>query len=188
MGAFERFEHEYHTVRRAEGWGADNADYYRALPWRDLSGRFPKLWRIRARSFSALRDRVLSRLEARGALRVLDLGCGNGWLAYRLTQRGHQVAAIDVQLDPLDGLGAHTHYDASFTPVQAEFDRVPFADQQVTWRCSMALCTTRPTTRFRCARGCGSSDPTAAGDRRYARVRQLRERAPHGRRALRAVP
>jgi SAM-dependent methyltransferase len=129
--AFERFEHEYHTIRRAEGWGAASPDYYRALPWHDLSGRFPALWRMRARSFSALRDRILPRLAARGALRVLDLGAGNGWLAYRLTQLGHQVVAIDVQLDPLDGLGAHAYYDATFTSVQAEFDRLPFADQQV---------------------------------------------------------
>src|SRR5215207_7584876 len=93
--AFTRFEHEYHTIRRAEGWGGESADYYRALPWTDLSGRFSALWQIRARSFSTLVDRVLPRLHARGVGRALDLGCGNGWLAYRLTQRGLQVTAID---------------------------------------------------------------------------------------------
>jgi len=130
---YRQFEHEYQTVRRDEGWGGETSDYYRALPWFDLSGRFPEMWRMRARSFSTLRDRVLPQLEAAAGapLRTLDLGCGNGWLAYRLTQRGHEVAAVDVQVDPLDGLGAHAQYDAPFTSVQAEFDRLPFADQQV---------------------------------------------------------
>jgi SAM-dependent methyltransferase len=125
--AFTRFAHEYHTIRRAEGWGLNDPEYYRALPYRDLSGRFSNLWRIRARSFAALVQRVLGSPRQR----VLDLGAGNCWLAYRLTQAGHEVAAIDVQTDPLDGLGAHINYDAQFTCVQAEFDRLPFADEQV---------------------------------------------------------
>jgi SAM-dependent methyltransferase len=124
---FEQFEREYHTVRRAEGWGSDDADYYRALPWRDLSGRFAALWQIRAVSFRTLIDR----LPAQRPLRVLDLGAGNCWLAYRLAQQGHHVAAIDIQTDARDGLGAWRHYDASFTPIQAEFDHLPLTAAQV---------------------------------------------------------
>jgi ubiquinone/menaquinone biosynthesis C-methylase UbiE len=72
---------------------------------------------------------VLQQLEsARGrALDVLDLGAGNGWLSYRLASRGHRLAAVDLLVNPLDGLGAYVHYDVSFTPVQAEFDRLPLA-------------------------------------------------------------
>jgi SAM-dependent methyltransferase len=125
--AFARFEHEYQTIRRAEGWGREDSEYYRALPWRDLSGRFPALWQIRARSFSELVKRAIPA----GPVRILDLGSGCGWLSYRLAQQGHQVAAVDVLLDRLDGLGAHVHYDAPFTPVQAEFDRLPFSDRQI---------------------------------------------------------
>jgi SAM-dependent methyltransferase len=131
VDVFKQFEHEYRTIRREEGWGGEDPHYYRALPWQDLSGRFPSLWRLRATAYSQLVNRVLPRLEARGPLRGLDLGCGNGWLAYRLTQLGHQIVAIDVQLDPRDGLGAHANYDAPFTSVQGEFDRLPFADHQV---------------------------------------------------------
>jgi SAM-dependent methyltransferase len=123
-----RFEREYRAVRRAEGWGSRDGAYYRALPYRDLSGRFARIWRIRARSFATFVERVLQPLEAEvgRALAVLDLGAGNAWLAYRLAQRGHRVLAIDLLTDPLDGLGAAKHYHARRVwPVQAEFDCLP---------------------------------------------------------------
>ncbi|HEY3063859.1 MAG TPA: methyltransferase domain-containing protein [Chloroflexota bacterium] len=126
---YAQFEREYHTVRDAEGWGSDDPAYYRALPWHDRSGRFTDLWRIRATSYQAFLTEVLSPLGA--SLNIVDLGAGSGWLSYRLAQRGHQVAAVDVQTDARDGLGAWRHYDASFMPIQAEFDRLPLAEGQV---------------------------------------------------------
>jgi SAM-dependent methyltransferase len=125
---FRQFMTEYASVRRAEGRGSDDSAYYQALPFKDLSGRFGGQWRIRARSFQTLVERVLAPLEAEHIqpLSILDLGAGNGWLSYRLSQRGHQVAAVDLLVDAFDGLGAFIHYDVAFTPIQAEFDRLPF--------------------------------------------------------------
>jgi len=127
---FQQFMREYETVRRAEGRGSDDPAYYRALPFEDRTGRFRDDWRIRAKSFQTLVERVLVPLEAERErpLVILDLGAGNGWLSYRLAQRGHAVAAVDLLTNAFDGLGAHVHYDAAFTPVQAEFDRLPFTD------------------------------------------------------------
>jgi SAM-dependent methyltransferase len=125
---FAQFTSEYQQVREAEGRGSIAAAYYRALPFADLSGRFTTDWSIRARSFDTLSKKVLQPLEraAHRPLLIVDLGAGNGWLSYRLAQRGHRVAAIDLLTNPQDGLGVHIHYDAAFTPVQAEFDRLPF--------------------------------------------------------------
>jgi SAM-dependent methyltransferase len=119
--ALAPFMRDYETVRRGEGRGATDAAYYRALPFRDLSGRFENDWRIRAASFRALESHLMQRGVA------LDVGAGCGWLAYRLAQRGLAVAAIDLQTNSEDGLGAYVHYDAEIVPVQAEFDRLPFA-------------------------------------------------------------
>jgi SAM-dependent methyltransferase len=129
---FKQFIAEYAIVRQAEGRGCDDPAYYRALPFVDLTGRFCDQWRIRARSFRTLAERVLPGLEAGRArpLRVLDLGAGNGWLSYRLSMRGHYVVAVDLLTNASDGLGAHVHYDAAITPVQAEFDRLPFGRGQ----------------------------------------------------------
>ena len=52
--ALAQFVREYTTVRRAEGWGSADTAYYQALPYRDLSGRFPEISRIRARSSKLL--------------------------------------------------------------------------------------------------------------------------------------
>jgi SAM-dependent methyltransferase len=125
LAAYQRFEREYLTVRRAEGWGSDDAAYYRALPFADLSGRFTPVWRIRAASFRVL----LAHLPDQ-PLRVLDLGAGNGWLAYQLARLGHGVAAVDVQVDGQDGLGAIHHYDVPLAAMQAEFDHLPLAAGQ----------------------------------------------------------
>lgn len=127
----ERFVDHYRTVRRAEGWGAADDAYYRSLPFEDLSGRHPEIWKIRARSYRAFVRRVLPRSPPRHRV-ILDLGAGNGWLARRMAGRGHDVAAVDINLDERDGLGAHVHYGGPpFLVVQAAFDRLPWSDDLV---------------------------------------------------------
>ncbi len=128
--ALEQFIREYETVRTAEGRWSDDPAYYRALPCADLTGKFAADWRIRARSLEALVAHVIAPRERGNPLAVLDLGAGNGWLSYRLAQRNHHVAAIDLLTNPRDGLGAHVYYDKTLTLVQAEFDCLPFANSQ----------------------------------------------------------
>jgi SAM-dependent methyltransferase len=64
------------------------------------------------------------------ALRILDLGAGNGWLSYRLALQGHLPIAVDLLTNDRDGLGAAVHYNSNIHPlfprVQAELDRLPF--------------------------------------------------------------
>lgn len=129
---YRRFIEEYTAVRRAEGRGSVDPAYYRALPFDDLSGLRSADWRIRARSYRALEAR-LPRLEGsrKSPVRALDLGAGNGWLSHRLALRDYRVAAVDLLVDPFDGLGVFRHYKVDFTPVQAEFDRLPFTPEQV---------------------------------------------------------
>ncbi len=131
--ALAQFAREYLTVRRAEGWGSHDSAYYRALPYADLSGRFPGIWRVRARSYETFLHQALEPLEQRTSrpLHILDVGAGSGWLAYRLARRGHHVLAIDVLDDPLDGLGARKRYDVGFGAVLAEYDRLPLGCQQL---------------------------------------------------------
>ncbi|MCS7221666.1 MAG: class I SAM-dependent methyltransferase [Anaerolineae bacterium] len=130
--AFAQFLREYQLVRAAEGWGATHAGYYRALPYVAKDDPQRDIWCIRVGNYHALIERVIIPMERQRQrpLRVLDLGAGNGWLAYRLAQRGHHVAAVDISLDAKDGLGAHIYYDSVFIPIQAEFDHLPFAGDQ----------------------------------------------------------
>lgn len=122
------FLEQYATIRHAEGRGSDNGAYYRALPYADLSGRASTQWRIRARSFDRLLRRVIAPMEnrLRRPLDLLDLGAGNGWMSWRLAQRGHRVVALDIFTDDRDGLGAIRKY-TKLDAIAADFDRLPFA-------------------------------------------------------------
>jgi ubiquinone/menaquinone biosynthesis C-methylase UbiE len=126
-----QFLAEYSTVRSAEGRGADDAAWYFELPWRDLSGGLSEQWRIRARSWRCLEQRVLPELARKlgPALRILDLGAGNCWMSWRLANLGHSPVAVDIFDDPRDGLRASRHYTArtAFPVVEAEFDNIPMA-------------------------------------------------------------
>jgi predicted RNA methylase len=101
-----RFRAAYGEHRAAEGRG-HQGDELLALPYL-TAGPLAHQWQVRARSFDALVRRVLvpaARTRGR-ALRVLDLGAGNGWLCYRAAQMGHEAVALDIRDDDVDGLGA----------------------------------------------------------------------------------
>lgn len=63
-----------------------------------------RIWRQRARHFGRFLDWLAS--ERPGVHRIVDVGAGSGWAAERLAERGHSVAAVDINLDRLDGLTA----------------------------------------------------------------------------------
>jgi ubiquinone/menaquinone biosynthesis C-methylase UbiE len=126
---YERFLCDYTRIRRAEGRGSEQAAYYRALPFEDLTGRSTAMWRMRATTWRYVESRLLPQQP----LDILDLGAGNAWLSNRLAQKGHRPVAVDIFTDGLDGLGAARHYSMSFPLVEAEFDRLPFAAREFDW-------------------------------------------------------
>jgi SAM-dependent methyltransferase len=132
---FQQFVQDYEFVRAKEGRGSGCADYYLALPFEDLTGRNVWQWRIRARTFRFMEKHLLPNIESfypRG-FDVLDVGAGNGWLSYRLAQRGHSPVAVDLLVNDTDGLGAARHYFHRVTPFlrfKAEMDCLPFMPAQ----------------------------------------------------------
>jgi SAM-dependent methyltransferase len=130
---FKRFIADYEFIRSAEGRGSVDADYYLALPYKDLSGNNTDQWKIRACTFRYLEHHIISPLCTlrNRPLRILDLGAGNGWMSYRLAIMGHSPIAVDLLTNDHDGLGAATHFGRRVQPlfrrVQAELDHLPFA-------------------------------------------------------------
>jgi SAM-dependent methyltransferase len=133
---FQQFIKHYATVRTKEGRGSSSSQYYLALPFKDLTGRHAWEWRIRARTFHTMIERVLPEIEDGCPQKcdVLDIGAGNCWLSYRLALRGHRPVAVDILDDDTDGLGAARHYfphlESPFLRFKAEMDRLPFASAQ----------------------------------------------------------
>lgn len=124
-----RFTEDYLRIRRAEGRGSDDPEYYFALPYRDLSGALSAQWATRGRTYQYFESRILPGIEGGRPLDLLDLGAGCGWMSYRLSARGHRVVAVDLLTDDREGLGAARHYLARtrFARASAEFDSLPFA-------------------------------------------------------------
>jgi SAM-dependent methyltransferase len=119
---YARFIEDYEVIRALEGRQSTDPSYYRSLPFKDTSGKFSADWRIRAASYQLLERMITSDSH------VIDLGAGNGWLSNRLSVLGCDVHAVDLLVNPRDGLGAWKNYGNKFTPVQAEFSHLPFAD------------------------------------------------------------
>jgi len=125
-----QFLDDYSRIRAAEGRGSDDPEYYRALPFRDLTGRNSAQWAIRARTWMHFEKNVLREMERRlqRPLVILDIGAGNGWMSYRLALREHRPVALDIFSDGNDGLRCTRHYPRRFPCIEAEFDQLPFRD------------------------------------------------------------
>ena len=121
----------YARHRAAEG-RAMPPDAVRALPYL-RQGPLARQWRVRAKTYEALLRRVVRPMAARHdmALRILDLGAGNGWLCHRLRSQGHELVAVDVRDDAIDGLGIAAALSAEepipFKCVTASFEALPLA-------------------------------------------------------------
>lgn len=120
---YTQFVKDYETIRRVEGRQSRDPFYYRSLPFNDTSGKFSADWKIRAASYRLL-EKIVSTSD-----QIVDLGAGNGWLSNRLASLGLQVYAVDLLLNQEDGLGACKYYENKFTPIEAEFCRLPFTDK-----------------------------------------------------------
>jgi len=125
------FIDDYETIRRAEQRGSHDPLYFQALPFQDIIGKHSAAWEIRATSYLTFLKHILEPLEQthQRPLTILDIGAGNGWLSYRLSLRGHHVAAVDLATNSFDGLGTHQFYNSPFQPLQAEFDHLPLPDE-----------------------------------------------------------
>jgi SAM-dependent methyltransferase len=126
------FRSEYASQREAEGRRYAVAELM-SLPWLE-HGPLARQWSVRARTYEAFVQRILEPMAraAVGPLRILDLGAGNAWLAYRAARSGHDATALDMRDDDVDGLGASApylcHVDVPFHRVVASFDALPHPD------------------------------------------------------------
>lgn len=126
---FARFLDDYTAVRKGEGRASADPEYFRRLPEPTPGGPIEWQWRIRRHTWATVRDEVIAPMSQGGrSLVVIDVGAGVGWLSNRLTELGHEAHAVDLTVDPDDGLGAARHFEHSFDRSQAEMDALPFAD------------------------------------------------------------
>jgi SAM-dependent methyltransferase len=93
--------------------------WFRQLPYGPIAkGNFE--WRYRQAGWEIINQR----LKGQPRQKILDIGAWNGWLSHRLVAAEHQVVAVDYFVDPLDGLGAMTHYDVAWPAIQMDLENL----------------------------------------------------------------
>ena len=92
---FDKLKEElYLKVREIEGRIYDD-ETLRKLPDIDENHQYAREWMLRKKSAEKL-SRYLSHFKNQ---KILDLGCGNGWLSNFLTERtNHKIFAVDLNL------------------------------------------------------------------------------------------
>lgn len=126
----EAFEGSYAAAWSKAGWGSEEDAYFFNLPFRDITGRHTGDWDVKRRSMAALFS-VLDKVHPH---RVVDLGCGMGWLSYHLARRGCRVQAVDIVRDSRVGLAAAGRYARKgpfFERIWGELERPPFRNSSV---------------------------------------------------------
>lgn len=106
-----------------------NNDIYSALGarWYDADDDPVALLRAEARHRNPwVAEKIASSFGDR-AVRVLDVGCGAGFLTNELAKRGHQVTGLDTSAESLE-VAAHHDSTGTVTYVAGDAYALPFAD------------------------------------------------------------
>lgn len=94
-------ERLYLNTRNREGRVLSD-EAAKELPFIPDSSPFSREWALRRRSFGRLERYLIRRFSGIQA-RILDLGCGNGWMANRLArQTNWELVAADLNLPELE--------------------------------------------------------------------------------------
>ena len=78
VARYARFVKNYESIRAAEGRGSTTADYYLALPYRDLSGVHTSQWALRARTFRYIEQKIVPRIATADTEQASHSGPGRG--------------------------------------------------------------------------------------------------------------
>lgn len=85
-----------------------------------------RIWKQRARHFGRFLDWLQRDRPKHQA--IVDVGAGCCWAAQRLAERGHLVAALDINLDPQDGLTAvGDDRDLGIERIEADMEFLPLS-------------------------------------------------------------
>ncbi|MCD6064283.1 MAG: class SAM-dependent methyltransferase [Flavipsychrobacter sp.] len=97
---YKEKEDLYVNVRTAEGRIPDDRSL-KLLPDVTDSSSHINEWPMRKQSFARFTDYLKRKFGGR-TLNILDVGCGNGWMCHRLSEKGHRVTGVDLNLAELE--------------------------------------------------------------------------------------
>ncbi|MBS1777798.1 MAG: class I SAM-dependent methyltransferase [Bacteroidetes bacterium] len=95
---YEEKERLYYNVRNKEGRIISD-ETLKQLPYADSSNPYYNEWQLRAKNM----ERFLAYLKKRkqSSIKILDVGCGNGWMTHLLYEAGFDVTGTDLNMEEL---------------------------------------------------------------------------------------
>jgi SAM-dependent methyltransferase len=112
------FEEAYHVIREQEGRIYSNEELAR-LPKVAKDHPFYSEWKLRKRSAGRLKDYLAGK---QSSIRILEAGCGNGWLSHQLALSGQcRVTGIDVHHSEIQQAAEVFHKQKNLEFREADF-------------------------------------------------------------------
>ncbi len=128
---YEQKERLYIDVRTKEG-RILSVDEIKGLPYKAPAHQDE--WQLRAANFERLKRYLLKHFKSSDT-KILDVGCGNGWMTHRLHEAGYDVTGIDLNMEELQqaeqAFGTSpslqwVYADVMTHDVQSKFDVIVF--------------------------------------------------------------
>lgn len=133
---YDAFSALYRMQRERQGWRRLSVEEMAVLPEFAPNGWDRLYWQVRCQSYQLLEEEIGGNgQQPVTPQRILDMGAGIGWLAYRLAAKGHEVVALDLSCDEAFGLGAARRLgqarNVSVALVQGDLEDPPIRQGQV---------------------------------------------------------
>ncbi len=119
-----KFENSYLGIRTKEARVYSLAQI-RKLPFADPSDPNYSEWKKRVKST----QRFLDYIQKASIHQILDLGCGNGWLTYKMATLEKEITALDVNLKELEQADENLQKFKNVTLIFGDIFKVPFQDE-----------------------------------------------------------
>lgn len=126
LSKFSEFEKHYLNVRTKEQ-RVLSIQEIKQLPFVDKKSAYYHEWKLRQKSI----DRFFRYLDAKKRpLRILDIGCGNGFFTHLMAMKNHDLVGVDISLNELKRAA------------------LAFPDKKLKWYCLDVMCESLPEEKF----------------------------------------
>lgn len=77
-------------------------------------------WKERQKDIFIIEKRIKNKKK----LKILDVGSWNGWLSNYLSQKGHDITAVNLFIDEYDGLTSKNKYETDYVSLQMYVEEI----------------------------------------------------------------
>lgn len=112
----DHFLKSFEEYRTSNNLVIKDVSLYKNLPFSIYSEE----WKERQKDIYVIDEKIKNKKN----LKILDVGSWNGWLSNYLSNKGHQVTALNLFMDEYDGLLSKNKYETTYTSLQINVEEL----------------------------------------------------------------